>query len=71
MAKEAWWVWHWDRATVEDTHLHFESITRWRRGSLLTVYRLVSATEIAWWFAGPFNIEIGFSVPKKLTWSGR
>jgi hypothetical protein len=38
-------------------------ITRWRRGSLLTVYRFETQGSTQYWFYLPFNIGFGFSVP--------
>ncbi len=32
------WTWHWDRTDAEGVPIEL-SITRWRRGSFLTVYR--------------------------------
>ena len=40
-------------------------ITRWRRGSLLTVYRMKSEEATHWWFYGPFNFAVAFSIPRQ------
>lgn len=60
--REAWWVWHWDRVSVKNAEITM-SITRWRRGSLLTVYRMEQTSDVQYWFYFPFNLGIGFSVP--------
>lgn len=62
--REPWWVWHWDYQHVPGAPLPYTSIKRWRRGSLLTVYRMESSGDVQWWFYGPFNLGIGFSHPK-------
>jgi hypothetical protein len=64
-ARDPWWTWRWDRADAENCTLPFERITRWRRGSLLTVYRHESPHHTEWWLYGPFNLAVGFSIPKK------
>ena len=39
----------------------YAHITRWRRGSLLTIYRMAfTSGGIQWWFYGPWNFCIGF-----------
>ena len=62
---EPWWIWHWDRVEAHPTALIYSRIVRWRRGSLLTVYRYETQYEIQWWLYGPFNLAVGFSIPKK------
>ena len=63
--REPWWKWHWDRRIVPVMDMHVKIGVRWRRGSLLTVYRLDYDTQDSrwteWWFYGPFNFAIGFS----------
>jgi len=61
--REAWWVWHWDTYDVKDATVHYVRITRWRRGSLLTVYRKETKGDVNWWIYLPFNIGFGFSYP--------
>lgn len=56
-----WWDWHWDTATIGECEVPYLSLKRWRRGSLLTVYRWESRTGVKWWFYGPFNLAIGFA----------
>jgi hypothetical protein len=63
--REPWWVWHWDVLEVKDAKIPYTRISRWRRGSLLTVYRKESRGDVAWWFYLPFNIGLGFSHPTK------
>ena len=38
-------------------------ITRWRRGSFLTIYKMETNHNTQWWFYGPFNLAVGFSYP--------
>ncbi len=59
--REPWWTWHWDKSHAENIEIPYESITRWRRGSLLTVYRFVTASGVQLWFYGPFNLALGFA----------
>jgi hypothetical protein len=60
--REPWWVWHWDKHSKVNVDLPYESIIRWRRGSLLTIYRYRTADGgITWWFYLPFNLAIGFA----------
>lgn len=62
MSAEPWWTWRWDRDEVADVSLEFTRITRWRRGSLLTIYRHENQEgTVAWWFYLPFNYAIGFA----------
>jgi hypothetical protein len=64
--REPWWVWHWDKADAKfPPAVSFRRITRWRRGSLLTVYRFVQETQEQWWFYGPFDLAIGFGFNRK------
>jgi hypothetical protein len=44
--REAWWVWRWDRTDAENVEIPFTSITRWRRGSFLTVYRMETPGDV-------------------------
>lgn len=57
---ERWWTWHWDREDADNIMLPAEKITRWRRGSFLTVYRIQMEKQVQWWFYGPFNLAIAF-----------
>ncbi len=58
---EPWWTWHWDTKELKDIQLPMKTIKRWRRGSLLTVYRFETEQgDIEYWFYGPFNLAIGF-----------
>ena len=71
--EEKWWTWHWDKSDVLAVEgslaptlaLPYERITRWRRGSLLTIYRMEAKGNLQWWFYGPFNICFGFGYPIK------
>jgi hypothetical protein len=59
---EPWWVWRWDKTMAENMPVPYASVTRWRRGSVLTVYRYVTKTGgVQWWFYGPFNFALGFA----------
>jgi len=70
---EPWWIWHWDvsDAKKEDEtdlvklQIQFERVTRWRRGSLLTIYRYVMKEQVQWWFYGPFDLAVGFGYNKR------
>lgn len=69
--KEKWWTWHWDKSDAVELNpaqptltLPYKRITRWRRGSLLTIYRMQSDGSLQWWLYGPFNICFGFGYPK-------
>ena len=42
----------------------YVSMKRWRRGSLLTVYRWESVSSVKWWIYGPFNLAVGFAHEK-------
>jgi len=59
-SREPWWTWHWDRTVVENSALLYTNVTRWRRGSLLTVYRMRTVSGVQWWIYLPFNFCIGF-----------
>jgi hypothetical protein len=63
--REPWWTWRWDTLEVRGATIPYARIKRWRRGSLLTVYRKESAGDVAWWVYLPFNIGFGFSHPTK------
>lgn len=67
MKDKPWWAWHWDRKMIGPLSIAMPrtTITRWRRGSLLTVYRHENHLRVEWWFYGPFNLAIGFSWPKR------
>jgi hypothetical protein len=54
------WTWRWDKMTTGAVDLPLTSITRWRRGSFLTVYRFRTERGTMWWFYGPWNLAIGF-----------
>lgn len=62
-SREPWWAWHWDKSAVAPFALPMKKITRWRCGSLLTIYRQEQEGDTLWWFYGPFNIGIGVSIP--------
>jgi hypothetical protein len=58
--REPWWTWHWDKKHVDNATITLD-ITRWRRGSLLTIYRFKTEHGgVEWWLYGPFNLAIGF-----------
>ncbi len=61
--REAWWVWRWDTKRAKNATVRYLSITRWRRGSFLTVYRKETRGDVNWWIYLPFNIGFGFSYP--------
>lgn len=61
--REPWWVWRWDAYEAKDAKVPYVSIKRWRRGSLLTIYRKESVGDVAWWIYLPFNIGLGLSRP--------
>lgn len=63
MTREPWWRWHWDKVDVGAGSLPFLRVTRWRRGSLLTVYRVDFASDVQWWVLLPFNIGVCASFP--------
>jgi hypothetical protein len=67
VSAEKWWTWRWDRHELPGTKLALVAtelhLTRWRRGSLLTVYRLQGEHETTWGFYGPFNLALGFGYP--------
>jgi hypothetical protein len=63
--RERWWTWHWDRFHADRVLVPFVSITRWRCGSFLTVYRMHTDGNVQWWFYGPFNLAVAFSYPVK------
>jgi hypothetical protein len=67
---DRWWTWRWDTVDVPGEAIHgvlhkvrVQQLTRWRRGSLLTVYRIRSEGQTFWLLCGPFNFSIGFGVP--------
>jgi hypothetical protein len=62
--REPWWIWHWDYREMGQFDMPYMSMRRWRRGSLLTIYRWESASSVKWWFYGPFNLAIGFAYEK-------
>lgn len=64
--REAWWVWRWDRTDAKGVEIPFTSITRWRRGSFLTVYRMETPGDVKYWFYLPFNVGVGFSIPVRV-----
>lgn len=66
---EQWWRWRWDTFTANDVNLKYKRITRWRRGSLLTVYRIETLSTVEWAFYIPFNLSIAFSRPRPWKWS--
>jgi len=61
--REPWWTWNWDTKVVQDATVRYVCITRWRRGSFLTVYRKETKGDVNWWIYLPFNIGLGFSYP--------
>lgn len=59
--RDPWWVWHWDRTVMVAVDVPYKTIWRWRRGSLLTVYKFVGEDDsVFWYFFGPFNLAIAF-----------
>lgn len=58
--REPWWVWRWDTSTMHDFPLTAETMKRWRRGSLLTVYYF-KFCDGGWqlWLYGPFHFAVG------------
>jgi hypothetical protein len=60
--REPWWTWHWDKAEAYNADIPLAKLTRWRRGSFLTLYRHETIDgSVQWWFYGPFNLAIGFA----------
>src|SRR5512135_855600 len=60
---DRWWTWRWDTTSIQNAMVPHIRITRWRRGSFLTVYKMETPGSTQWWVYLPFNIGIGFSSP--------
>lgn len=68
--REPWWTWRWDTVDVPGELIEanalvgeVKQLTRWRRGSFLTVYRIRTREGAFWLFYGPFNFSCGFGFP--------
>jgi hypothetical protein len=62
--EDRWWTWRWDHVETRNIPTTWTRVDRWRRGSLLTVYRLETedgATQ--WWFYLRFNVALGLALP--------
>jgi hypothetical protein len=63
-SEDKWYTWRWDHVEASDLPTTWTQVDRWRRGSLLTVYRFRTADGATqWWFYLPFNLGIGFASP--------
>lgn len=61
---DRWWTWRWDTTRAENVMVPHIRITRWRRGSFLTVYKMETTSQVQWWLYGPFNLAIAFAFPR-------
>lgn len=62
---EPWWAWHWDRGDFEHVPVTYDRVTRWRRGSFVTLYRLVGVRSTEWRLYLPFNASVGIQLDKE------
>jgi hypothetical protein len=57
--QDRWYTWRWDFTSHENVKLPYTRISRWRRGSFLTVYKFESPGHVEWRFLLPFNFVVG------------